>query len=82
MMNLSAPFICDFFDKPMMDALPYVDVLFGNETVRKTLQELQVFVIVSNQGNIEQNEIIQIIAKFGVRKMLRLIYEQNFNRVA
>ena len=40
MMNLSAPFVCDFFDKPMMDAMPYVDFLFGNETVRKTLQEL------------------------------------------
>ena len=46
MMNLSAPFVCELFDKPMMDALPYVDVLFGNETVRKTLQESQVFVII------------------------------------
>lgn len=31
-MNLSAPFLCQFFKKPMMDALPYVDILFGNET--------------------------------------------------
>lgn len=32
-MNLSAPFLCQFFKKPMMDAFPYVDILFGNETV-------------------------------------------------
>lgn len=31
MMNLSAPFICEFFGKPLSAALPYVDVLFGNE---------------------------------------------------
>lgn len=33
MMNLSAPFISQFYNKPLMDALPYVDILFGNETV-------------------------------------------------
>lgn len=32
-MNLSAPFLCQFFKKAMMDAIPYVDILFGNETV-------------------------------------------------
>ncbi|XP_078359434.1 adenosine kinase-like isoform X2 [Oculina patagonica] len=32
MMNLSAPFLCQFFKKPMKDAMPYVDILFGNET--------------------------------------------------
>jgi len=31
-MNLSAPFLCQFFKEPMLAALPYVDVLFGNET--------------------------------------------------
>lgn len=31
-MNLSAPFLCQVFKKPMMEALPYVDILFGNET--------------------------------------------------
>lgn len=31
-MNLSAPFLCQFFKEPMMEALPYVDILFGNET--------------------------------------------------
>jgi adenosine kinase len=32
--NLSAPFICEFFGDRLMDAMPYVDFLFGNETVR------------------------------------------------
>ena len=36
MMNLSAPFLCQAFKKPMMEALPYVDILFGNESVSKT----------------------------------------------
>ena len=30
-MNLSAPFLCQFFKEPMMKLFPYVDVLFGNE---------------------------------------------------
>jgi adenosine kinase len=32
-MNLSAPFIAQFFKGPLMDAMPHVDVLFGNESV-------------------------------------------------
>jgi adenosine kinase len=31
-MNLSAPFLCELYKKPMRAALPYVDILFGNET--------------------------------------------------
>ena len=31
MMNLSAPFLVDFFSEQMNAAMPYVDVLFGNE---------------------------------------------------
>lgn len=31
-LNLAAPFICQFFKDPLMEALPYVDILFGNET--------------------------------------------------
>ena len=33
-MNLSAPFLVQFFKEPMMKVFPYVDILFGNETVR------------------------------------------------
>lgn len=43
LMNLSAAFISQFYKEPLMQVLPYVDVLFGNEQVRtlvfsKTLQ--------------------------------------------
>ncbi|XP_049926892.1 adenosine kinase isoform X1 [Epinephelus moara] len=31
-LNLSAPFICQFFKDNLMQVLPYVDMLFGNET--------------------------------------------------
>ena len=31
--NLSAPFICEHFGDKLMKAMPYVDYLFGNETV-------------------------------------------------
>lgn len=32
-MNLSAPFVSQFFKEPLEKLLPYVDVLFGNESV-------------------------------------------------
>ncbi|XP_062375397.1 adenosine kinase isoform X2 [Sardina pilchardus] len=31
-LNLSAPFICQFFKDALMQVMPYVDILFGNET--------------------------------------------------
>lgn len=31
-LNLSAPFICEFFKDALMEVMPYVDILFGNET--------------------------------------------------
>lgn len=36
-LNLSAPFICQFFKDNLMQVMPYVDVLFGNETVSQKL---------------------------------------------
>lgn len=35
-LNLSAPFISQFFKEPLMSVLPYVDILFGNETEAAT----------------------------------------------
>lgn len=32
MMNLSAPFLCEYYKEQMLASLPYVDILFGNET--------------------------------------------------
>ncbi|XP_037547400.1 adenosine kinase b isoform X3 [Nematolebias whitei] len=34
--NLSAPFISQFFREPLMKVMPYVDILFGNETEAAT----------------------------------------------
>ena len=31
-MNLSAPFLCQFFKEQMLKVMPFVDYLFGNET--------------------------------------------------
>uniref|UniRef100_A0A3B3ZRT2 Adenosine kinase n=1 Tax=Periophthalmus magnuspinnatus TaxID=409849 RepID=A0A3B3ZRT2_9GOBI len=35
-LNLSAPFISQFFKEPLMKVMPYVDILFGNETEAAT----------------------------------------------
>ena len=32
-LNLSAPFLCSVFRDPMEKILPFVDILFGNESV-------------------------------------------------
>ncbi|XP_068231083.1 uncharacterized protein Adk2 isoform X1 [Palaemon carinicauda] len=42
-MNLSAPFLCEFFKDPMMKAFPYIDLLFGNETEAAKFAEIQGF---------------------------------------
>lgn len=42
-LNLSAPFISQFFKEPMMEVMPYVDVLFGNETEAATFAKEQGF---------------------------------------
>jgi len=38
-MNLSAPFLCTLFKDPMMQLLPYVDILFGNELEAESFAE-------------------------------------------
>lgn len=40
LMNLSAPFICQHFIEPLMQVMPYVDVIFGNETVSITKRKI------------------------------------------
>uniref|UniRef100_A0A3Q2Z4T9 Adenosine kinase n=1 Tax=Hippocampus comes TaxID=109280 RepID=A0A3Q2Z4T9_HIPCM len=42
-LNLSAPFICQFFKDHLMQLLPYVDVLFGNETEAAAFAKEQAF---------------------------------------
>ena len=38
-MNLSAPFLIQFFGDQMTAAMPYVDIMFGNETEAQTMGE-------------------------------------------
>ncbi|XP_071010033.1 adenosine kinase-like isoform X1 [Oncorhynchus clarkii lewisi] len=52
-LNLSAPFISQFFKDALMEVMPYVDVLFGNETEAATFSKEQGF----------QTEDIEEIAK-------------------
>ncbi|KAJ8418203.1 hypothetical protein AAFF_G00139120 [Aldrovandia affinis] len=42
-LNLSAPFISQFFKEQMMEVMPYVDILFGNETEAATFGREQGF---------------------------------------
>ncbi len=46
--NLSAPFICEIFGDRLMKTMPYVDYLFGNETVSK-------------QSDLKRNNTINIL---------------------
>lgn len=43
MMNLSAPFLCQFFKEPMMEIFPYIDLLFGNESEAEAFAKEQGF---------------------------------------
>jgi len=56
-MNLSAPFLCQFFKEPMLAAMPYVDILFGNES------EAATFAKENNLGTEDIKEIAHYIAE-------------------
>eukprot|EP00164_Ancoracysta_twista_P003653 GFYU01004892.1.p2 GENE.GFYU01004892.1~~GFYU01004892.1.p2 ORF type:complete len:359 (-),score=124.82 GFYU01004892.1:102-1121(-) len=54
MMNLSAPFLCEFFKDQMMSVMPYVDVLFGNESEAEAFAKVHGF---------ETTKMEEIVAK-------------------
>ncbi|XP_076381432.1 uncharacterized protein LOC117226012 isoform X3 [Megalopta genalis] len=56
-MNLGAPFLCEFYKEPMLAALPYVDILFGNET------EAETFAKVNNFQTMDRKEIALKLCK-------------------
>lgn len=56
-MNLSAPFLCQFFKEPMLAVLPYIDILFGNES------EAATFAKENNLGTEDIKEIANKIAE-------------------
>ncbi|CAL5350965.1 unnamed protein product [Camellia sinensis] len=41
MMNLYAPFICEFFNDALEKILPYMDFVFGNETDARTFSKIR-----------------------------------------
>ncbi|ELU10000.1 hypothetical protein CAPTEDRAFT_170886 [Capitella teleta] len=57
-MNLSAPFLCSVFKEPMMKLLPYVDILFGNES------EAAEFSKANDLGLTDMKEIALRIARY------------------
>ncbi|XP_052765161.1 uncharacterized protein LOC128206616 [Mya arenaria] len=58
-MNLSAPFLCQFFKEPLLNTLPYVDFLFGNETEAVTF---------SKENELETEKIPEIALKIAAWK--------------
>merc|ERR1712215_529217 len=50
-LNLSAPFLCQFFKDQMASVLPFTDIVFGNETEAATYAE------VNNLGTTDVGEI-------------------------
>ena len=57
-MNLSAPFVLKFYVKTVAEVLPYVDVLFGNES------EAVAFAESFNLGTMDVVEIAKKIANW------------------
>ncbi|XP_064458355.1 uncharacterized protein LOC135368774 [Ornithodoros turicata] len=57
-MNLSAAFLCRLFKDQMMQAFPYIDLLFGNET------EAREFADVHNLGTHDVTAIAKLVSKF------------------
>ena len=57
-MNLSAPFITQFFKGPLMEAMPHVDILFGNESVCYFTHS-QILILISI-GNYTVREVLNM----------------------
>jgi len=55
--NLSAPFIPEFFKDPLMEVLPYANLVFGNES------EADVFARVNNWETTDRKEIAKKISE-------------------
>lgn len=62
-MNLSAPFLSQFFKDPLMQAMPYVDVLFGNESVMLSIPLImqikgQIYFYFRKQKHLQMNRTL------------------------
>lgn len=57
-MNLSAPFLCEYYKEQMLAALPYVDILFGNET------EADAFAKANDFQTTDRKKIALLLSRF------------------
>lgn len=64
-MNLSAPFLSHVFREQMLEALPYVDILFGNA------DEARAFAEANQLGTTDTREIAQTLANWERRSSKR-----------
>jgi adenosine kinase len=69
-MNLSAPFISQFFKDPLMDVLPYVDILFGNSAEFLTFAKEQNF---GTENLKEIGKKMVELKKLGARKRVIIL---------
>jgi len=69
-MNLSAPFISQFFSEPLMAAMPYVDILFGNESEAEAFAQKMGYEDTSAQAVAEK---IAALPKLGSRPRIAVI---------
>jgi len=53
-MGLAAPFVCQFFSEPLMQAMPYIDFLFGNESEATAFGQKQAYTDTSPQAVAEK----------------------------
>ncbi|XP_050381273.1 adenosine kinase 2 [Argentina anserina] len=69
-MNLSAPFICEFFKDVQEKVLPYMDYVFGNETEARTFSKVHGW----ETDDVEQIALkISEWTKVGARKRITVI---------
>ncbi|XP_049591617.1 adenosine kinase isoform X1 [Syngnathus scovelli] len=72
-MNLSAPFICQFFKDHLVQLLPYVDVLFGNETEAAAFAKEQAF---ETKDIKEIAKKIQALSKVNSKRQRIVVFTQ------
>ncbi|XP_028916229.1 adenosine kinase isoform X2 [Ornithorhynchus anatinus] len=75
-LNLSAPFISQFFKEPMMKVFPYIDILFGNETEAATFAREQGF---ETEDIKEIARKAQALPKVNSKKQRIVIFTQGKN---
>ncbi|RXN08933.1 adenosine kinase-like isoform X1 [Labeo rohita] len=72
-LNLSAPFISQFFKEPLMKVMPYVDIIFGNETEAATFAKEQSF---ETEDITEIARRVQLLPKVNKNRQRIVVFTQ------